>query len=86
MWCVADLDDTYIARMEDVLAVYEQPYSAAEPVVCVDEKPFRCTRKCVPHSPPVRDTSPNATMSIDVKELPTSLQSWNPKQANIFRE
>jgi len=39
MWCVADLDDTYIARMEDVLAVYERPYSAAEPVVCVDEKP-----------------------------------------------
>jgi hypothetical protein len=25
--------------MEDVLAVYEKPYSAAEPVVCLDEKP-----------------------------------------------
>jgi hypothetical protein len=26
--------------MEDVLAVYEQPYDAAEPVVCLDEKPM----------------------------------------------
>jgi len=25
--------------MEDVLAVYEQPYNPAEPVVCLDEKP-----------------------------------------------
>jgi len=25
--------------MEDVLAVYEKPYNAAEPVVCIDEKP-----------------------------------------------
>src|SRR5208283_2757793 len=39
MWCVADLDDGYVARMEDVLALYEKPLSAREPVVCVDEKP-----------------------------------------------
>jgi hypothetical protein len=39
MWCVAELDEDYIARMEDVLAVYEKPLSAREPVVCVDEKP-----------------------------------------------
>ena len=39
MWCIAELDAAYIACMEDVLAVYERPYSAAEPVVCLDEKP-----------------------------------------------
>src|ERR1700680_3892023 len=39
MWCVAELDKEYIARMEDVLAVYEKPLSAREPVVCIDEKP-----------------------------------------------
>jgi hypothetical protein len=39
MWCVAELDRNYIERMEDVLAVYEKPYDAAEPVLCVDEKP-----------------------------------------------
>ncbi len=39
MWCVAQLDEEYIVRMEDVLAVYEKPLSEQEPVVCVDEKP-----------------------------------------------
>jgi hypothetical protein len=39
MWCVAELDDAYITQMEDVLALYEKPYNAAEPVVCLDEKP-----------------------------------------------
>src|ERR1035441_4409132 len=39
MWCVAELDEEYIACMEDVLAVYEKPLSALEPVVCIDEKP-----------------------------------------------
>ena len=39
MWCVAELDEEYIARMEEVLSVYEKPLSARESVVCVDEKP-----------------------------------------------
>ena len=39
MWCVAKLDKEYIARMEEVLALYEQPLSEREPVVCIDEKP-----------------------------------------------
>jgi DDE superfamily endonuclease len=39
MWCVAELDDEYIAKMEDVLALYEKPYRSAEPVICLDEKP-----------------------------------------------
>jgi hypothetical protein len=39
MWVVADLDDAYTAKMEDVLETYEQPYDPQEPVVCLDEKP-----------------------------------------------
>ncbi len=39
MWCVAELNEEYIARMEDVLKIYEKPLSEKEPVVCVDEKP-----------------------------------------------
>jgi hypothetical protein len=39
MWVVADLDDDYIAKMEDVLETYERPYDPEEPVVCLDEKP-----------------------------------------------
>jgi hypothetical protein len=39
MWYVAELDEEYIARMEDVLALYEKPLSEEEPMVCIDEKP-----------------------------------------------
>jgi hypothetical protein len=39
MWCVAELDDAYLARMEDVLETYERPYDLKQPVVCLDEKP-----------------------------------------------
>jgi hypothetical protein len=39
MWCVAELNDDYIAKMEDVLETYEKRYHPAEPVVCLDEKP-----------------------------------------------
>jgi hypothetical protein len=37
MWCVAELTEDYIAKMEDVLEVYERPYDPEEPVVCLDE-------------------------------------------------
>ncbi|HUB81992.1 MAG TPA: IS630 family transposase [Bryobacteraceae bacterium] len=40
MWVVADLDEEYITKMEDVLEVYERPYDQQEPVVCLDEKPI----------------------------------------------
>src|SRR5215467_7844930 len=39
MWCVAELGDEYIRKMEDVLETYEKPYDPSEPVVCLDEKP-----------------------------------------------
>lgn len=31
----------FVARMKDVLAVYERPYDADCPVVCMDEKPYQ---------------------------------------------
>jgi DDE superfamily endonuclease len=40
MRVVADLNDDYIAKMEDVLEVYERPYDARQPVICLDEKPI----------------------------------------------
>jgi hypothetical protein len=39
MWCVGELNEDYIAKMEDVLETYEQPYDPKQPVVCLDEKP-----------------------------------------------
>ena len=41
MWCIEELSDEYIERMEDVLDVYEMPHNPQNPVVCVDEKPVQ---------------------------------------------
>ena len=53
MWVVADLDDAYIAKMEDVLEVYERPYNPQEPVICVDEKPITLHADVRPASPAI---------------------------------
>jgi len=51
MWCVADLDDDYIRKMEDVLAIYEKPLNPSEPVICLDEKPVSLHAEVRPPSP-----------------------------------
>lgn len=53
MWCVSEVDDEFIKRMEEVLDVYEMPYNGDFPVVCLDEKPVAL------HS----DTRPGVPMS-----------------------
>jgi transposase len=52
MWCIAELDEQYIERMEDVLDVYELPYNADRPVICVDEKPVALISDTTPRLPP----------------------------------
>jgi hypothetical protein len=54
MWCVAEVNEAYLERMEDVLELYERPYNPQEPVVCLDEKPVvlhRDTRPAIPAQP-----------------------------------
>ena len=51
MWCVAELNEDYIAKMEDVLEVYERPYDPQEPVVCLDEKSVTLHADVRPASP-----------------------------------
>jgi hypothetical protein len=51
MWCVAELNADYIAKMEDVLETYEKPYDPKEPVVCLDEKPVTWHADVRPASP-----------------------------------
>jgi len=53
MWCVAELNEDYIAKMEDVLKTYEQPYAPEQPVVCLDEKPVTLHADIRPPSPAV---------------------------------
>ena len=38
MWCIAEIDQQYRERMYDVLDLYEKPYNAQEPVICVAHK------------------------------------------------
>ena len=46
------MNAAFVARMEDVLAVYERPYDLRFPVVCFDERP------CVLHGQPVEPLPP----------------------------
>jgi hypothetical protein len=51
MWVIADLNEEYVSRMEDVLEVYERAYDAQQPVVCIDEKPITLHADVRPGSP-----------------------------------
>src|SRR5215510_3046235 len=53
MWVVANLDEDYITKMEDVLKTYEQAYDPKEPVVCLDEKPVTLHADVRPTSPAI---------------------------------
>jgi hypothetical protein len=41
MWCIPNLTDDFIIRMEDILDLYELQYNPLEPVICLDEKPYQ---------------------------------------------
>jgi hypothetical protein len=38
MWCIGELTEEYRNRMYALLELYARPLSAAEPVICIDEK------------------------------------------------
>jgi transposase len=49
-WCVPDLDEEFVERMEDVLKIYEKDYDEKRPVVCLDEKPIQLLGEVRPPS------------------------------------
>ncbi len=54
MWCIPAADPAYVACMEEVLDLYEQPYDPKRPVVCFDEVPCQLiaeTRRPLPTCP-----------------------------------
>ena len=51
MWCIPELNEEYIERMEDVLNIYEKEYYEKEPVVCLDEKPVQLLEDFTPPIP-----------------------------------
>lgn len=52
MWCIAELNEEYIERMEDVLDVNPRPHNPKRPVICVDEKPVALFSDATPRLPP----------------------------------
>ena len=40
-WCIGQITSEYLARMEDVLSLYNLPYDARRPLICLDELPFQ---------------------------------------------
>lgn len=38
-WCIPEVSADFVAAMEDVLDLYEEPYDEKRPVVCFDESP-----------------------------------------------
>jgi hypothetical protein len=41
MWCIGQMTGEYLARMENVLSLYQLPYDEKRPVICLDELPFQ---------------------------------------------
>jgi hypothetical protein len=38
-WCIGQVTDEFLWRMEKVLDLYEQPYDPKRPLICFDERP-----------------------------------------------
>src|SRR3954464_815635 len=54
MWCIPQVDGTYVARMEDVLDLYAEEADPMRPVVCFDESPTQLigeVREPIPAEP-----------------------------------
>ena len=54
MWCIPQVDGTYVARMEDVLDLYAEEADPRRPVVCFDESPTQLigeVREPIPAEP-----------------------------------
>jgi transposase len=78
MWCIPALNAEYVARMEDVLALYAEPPDPLRPVVCFDETPrqligeARVPLRAEPGKPArvdyeyVRNGTANVFMFVDV--------------------
>ena len=54
MWCIPQVNGTYVARMEDVLDLYAEEPDPKRPVVCFDESPTQLigeVREPIPAAP-----------------------------------
>ena len=80
MWCVAELNEEYIRRMEDVLKLYEEPLSEEEPVACIDEKPVVLHRDIRAPLAARRDDWRGAITSTSAAARPRSFAAWSRRR------
>jgi transposase len=73
MWCVPELDDEYVERMEDILDLLEKPANPREPVLALDERPVPLRSDLRP----TRPAAPNKIARRDSEYLRTGV-------ANVF--
>lgn len=50
MWCVPELNQEFIEKMEDILEVYEREEDPKKPLICLDEKPIQLLEDTRPPS------------------------------------
>jgi hypothetical protein len=72
MWCLADLNEESIARMEDVLNIYEKPLQSVNPWFALMRSRLFCMPNCVRRGPSAQGESCGATRSTSVAAPPTS--------------
>ena len=84
MWCVADLNEDYIAKMEDVLETYEQPYDPQQPVVCLDEKPVTLHADVRPASPAAPGREARRDNEYERRGTPNVFCAVEPKAGHDF--
>ena len=78
MWCIPEVDGTYVARMEDVLDLYAERPDPKRPVVCFDESPTQLIGEVRPPIPATPGRSSATTASIAATARPTCSSSSTP--------
>ncbi len=98
MWCIPKVDAEFVARMEDVLTLYEEPPDERRPVVCFDETPRQLIgeeRVPIPAEPGkaarydyeyVRNGTVNVFRFVDVNRPWRHAKVTDHRTANDFAE
>ena len=74
-WCIPEADAEFVAKMEDVLEVYQRPYDPLRPVVCIDETNKQLIKEtripCEPGHPDTRKSPTTAYFFSQLKQETT---------------
>lgn len=83
-WCIPKVSTRFIAKMEDVLDVYQRPYDPAYPVVCLDEKGKELHSHTTGREPVPPRPSPDKEGKNKAKDARQDYEYKREGSANIF--